>query len=241
MLPELSEIEKNWKVVSYQVAETAIKCGRNPDDIKILAVSKTQSEEIIKLAVKAGIPLLGENYSQELVRKYRALEESGIAQPKWHLIGHLQTNKVKNVVPLADAIHSVDSAYLAEEVSKHAIKHGKRIDVMLQVNTSGEESKYGCEPEELVELAENALQLNGINVIGLMTIGSFTGEEAIIRSEFKLLRSLLYQMKAHFPDSAIMELSMGMSGDYEIAIEEGATYLRIGTAIFGERVYDTNI
>jgi pyridoxal phosphate enzyme (YggS family) len=165
------------------------------------------------------------------------MESSGSNQPEWHYIGHLQRNKVKYIVPYAKLIHSVDSLKLAKEIAKHAKDNGIIQDILLQVNTSGEESKFGCDPGEIFQLCSDVKEIDDLNVLGLMTIGSFTGNETIIRSEFNLLRSIRDELSDKLTGVDLRYLSMGMTGDYPIAIEEGATHVRIGTAIFGERDY----
>ncbi len=228
-------IIKNWLEIKEKIHIKALSCGRRPEEIKVIAVSKTHDTEKIEVAFKAGVEFFGENYVQELVSKYEYFANRGL-KPKWHFIGHLQTNKVKYIVPFIDMIHTVDSIRLANEIEKRAENYNKIIDVLIQVNTSGEESKSGCEPYETEELVKYCLSLKHLKVKGLMTIGTFSEDEIIIRSEFQLLRNLLYETNKNLSLN-LTELSMGMTHDYEIAIEEGATYLRIGTAIFGQRIY----
>ncbi|MGQ9819437.1 MAG: YggS family pyridoxal phosphate-dependent enzyme [Candidatus Kapaibacteriales bacterium] len=206
-------------------------------DITIVAVSKTHPIEAIINGIKAGIEHFGENYAQEMRQKFIELEKLSIPCPKWHFIGHLQTNKVKYIAPFVYMIHSVDSEELAREIQKQAEKNSREIDVLLQVNVSGERSKFGCNPNETISLIEKIKNYENIRVRGLMTIGSFSTEENIIRSEFRLLRQIFEQSKELYPELPLTHLSMGMSHDYLIAIEEGATIVRIGTAIFGERHY----
>jgi len=229
-------IKSNWLNVLNNVRITAKTHQRDPDSIKIVAVSKSHPPEIIELAIKAGVNVFGENYAQELKDKHQYLIESGIKIPEWHFIGHLQSNKVKYIAPFVSMIHSVDSLSLAEEISKQAEKNNRIIDILLQVNTSGEYSKFGCQPEKLIELFDSVARIKNLNVLGLMTIGTFSDNENIIRSEFKLLRELRDTINKT-KGVNLSHLSMGMSHDYEIAIEEGATIVRIGTAIFGERTY----
>lgn len=212
--------------------EAAITSGRSPESVRVLAVSKTQPLEIIHAALEGGITMLGENYAQEL--KDKAAEcPPNVAE--WHFIGHLQTNKVKMIAPYVSCIHSVDSARLAQEISKAASALGRTIDVLLQVNTSGEESKSGCEPHEIHALAEAALKEPNIHVRGLMTIAAFSDDAEFVRPMFRSLRSLRDELRIRFPEASFDELSMGMSGDYAAAIQEGSTIIRVGTAIFGER------
>ncbi|ROL59449.1 YggS family pyridoxal phosphate-dependent enzyme [Bacteroidetes/Chlorobi group bacterium MS-B_bin-24] len=229
-------VEKNYKQIleNIDLVKKRFGIARN---IKVVAVSKTHPVEAIKYAIEAGIRDFGENYAQELKTKYELLKQISDVQPNWHFIGHLQTNKVKYIIPFVKLIHSVDSFHLANEINRQAEKHNRVVDVLVQVNTSGEESKFGCEPEEALPLIDQIGQLPNLRVIGLMTIGSFSTDENTIRKEFRLLRSIFEEAKQKFPELPLTELSMGMTNDYMIAVEEGATILRIGTAIFGERHY----
>jgi len=229
-------IEKNYKQILENIDLVKKRFGI-ARDIKVVAVSKTHPVEAIKYAIEAGIRDFGENYAQELKTKYELLKQISDVQPNWHFIGHLQTNKVKYIIPFVKLIHSVDSFHLANEINRQAEKHNRVVDVLVQVNTSGEESKFGCEPEEALPLIDQIGQLPNLRVIGLMTIGSFSTDENTIRKEFRLLRSIFEEAKQKFPELPLTELSMGMTNDYMIAVEEGATILRIGTAIFGERHY----
>ena len=229
-------IEKNYKQILENIDLVKKRFGI-ARDIKVVAVSKTHPVEAIKYAIEAGIRDFGENYAQELKTKYELLKQISDVQPNWHFIGHLQTNKVKYIIPFVKLIHSLDSVHLANEINRQAEKHNRVVDVFVQVNTSGEESKFGCEPKEALPLIEQIGQLPNLRVIGLMTIGSFSTDENTIRKEFRLLRSIFEESKQKFPELPLTELSMGMTNDYMIAVEEGATILRIGTAIFGERHY----
>jgi pyridoxal phosphate enzyme (YggS family) len=231
------EIKRNFDNVKQRVAKAALSCGRNPDEIKIVAVSKSHSVDTVANGITAGIKIFGENYVQEMKEKIKQLETRNIAQPEWHYIGHLQTNKVKYIAPYVSLIHSVDSVHLAEEISKQAKKINKTIDILIQVNTSGEESKSGCQPQETCDIFRIVKDIENINVVGLMTIGSFSDDEFIYRNEFRLLKSMKEQMNEKYPEVNVRHLSMGMTHDFEAAIEEGATIVRIGTAIFGERNY----
>jgi len=229
-------ISKNYKKIleNIELAKKRFGIARN---VKVVAVSKTHPIEAIKFGIDAGITDFGENYAQELKSKYEQIKQISDVQPNWHFIGHLQTNKVKYIIPFVKLIHSVDSFHLAEEINRQASKHNRIVDVLVQVNTSGEESKFGCEPEETLPLIEQISNLPNLRILGLMTIGSFSNDENTIRREFRLLRSIFEEAKQKFPELPLAELSMGMTNDYMIAVEEGATILRIGTAIFGERHY----
>ncbi len=229
-------IKQNFLNIKSIIEQTSKKFSKNPEDIKIIAVSKTHRIDAISAAYSAGARIFGENYVQELVEKQSQLSEKGIL-PEWHFIGHLQTNKVKYIAPFISLIHSVDSEKLASEIARQAEKHNRTIDILLQINTSGEISKFGCEPDEAVSLAEKVLGLPNIKLKGLMTIGTFSNNGTVIRKEFRLLKSILEEINNKLGLN-LAELSMGMSHDYEIAIEEGSTMVRIGTAIFGERYYN---
>ena len=235
-LLEVHEIEQNWDLIQDRIEISAKKAGRNISDIKIIAVTKSHPPELIEKALKAGIRIFGENYAQEIRNKNEALSQY---QKKliWHFIGHLQTNKIKYITPFVDTIHSVDSSELAQEISHYAEKHERDINILLQINTSGEVQKSGCSPSEVFNLIEQITNLPNLKIKGLMTIGSFSNNEKIVRTEFNLLRSTFEDVNNKFPELRLKELSMGMSGDYHWAVEDGATMLRIGTALFGHRLY----
>ena len=225
-------ISENLKKVEEAIAETCAKCGRNRSEIKLIAVSKTQSVEIINTALKAGIKELGENKAQEL----RDKSELITGNFKWHFIGHLQTNKVKYVIKAADFIHALDSIKLAEEINRKAEQIGKRQNVLLEIKTSDEESKFGLEDEEeIFGILDYCKSSFNLSVVGLMTMATFTDDQKIVRNCFIKLRELKDRINMNGYD--LRELSMGMTNDYGLAIEEGATMLRIGTAIFGEKNY----
>jgi hypothetical protein len=231
---DVEDIQKNWLMINQRLSIAASKSNRCQDEISIVAVSKTHSIEKIISALKAGIMLFGENYAQEMNEKHLALLNYPELHPEWHFIGHLQTNKVKYIVSFVSMIHSVDSVKLAKEISEQAEKRNRTVDILLQVNTSGEKSKYGCKPDEIYKLYEEIYMLKGINILGLMTIGTFAIDAKISRREFSLLRNVRDNLNEKYKIS-LKHLSMGMTHDYEIAVEEGATLVRIGTAIFGER------
>ena len=233
----VSELKDRWDNIQKNIIQSAQKFGRNPDEIIALAVSKTHSADMIINAISAGITTFAENYVQEFLYKYESVREGSPIQPVWHYIGHLQTNKVKYIAPFVTMIHSVDSLHLAEEIEKQAIKNNRIIDILLQVNTSGEASKFGCDPEELIPMALEIYKLPNLKINGLMTIGTFSDDEVLIRREFRLLRSLKEKLAIVHPELDLKHLSMGMTHDYPLAIEEGATVVRIGTAIFGSRNY----
>jgi hypothetical protein len=230
-----NEIKQKYDKIINGIQNVCKNINRNPKDITIVAVTKTHPPELLLSAIKAGITTFGENYAQEMKRKYEFLSNNATIPIHWHFIGHLQTNKVKFIAPFVDIIHSVDSFFLAEEISRLGEKNNRIIDVLLQVNTSAEVSKFGTPPELIFHLTENCLKLNNIRIVGLMTIGSFSLDEKVYRNEFKLLANLQLQLIEKFPQLNWEHLSMGMSHDYLAAIEEGATIVRIGTALFGER------
>ncbi|MDR0927564.1 MAG: YggS family pyridoxal phosphate-dependent enzyme [Ignavibacteria bacterium] len=234
--------KENYENIQNKIIRAANAVGRNPDDIKILAVSKTHNYEVIANAISAGIPVFAENYAQEFRDKNKELTEYyvnnnlNIPLFEWHFIGHLQENKVKYIIPYVTTIHTIDSIGLATEINKQSEKYNKKVNVLLQINTSGEESKSGVEPETANTLTKQMLALPNLNLIGLMTIGTFSEDAKIIRKEFTLLRNTLKDVN-DVCGIDLKELSMGMSHDFEIAISEQATMVRIGTAIFGERYY----
>jgi len=206
---------------------------------KLIAVSKTQPVDKIREAFDAGQRIFGENKAQEMMTKYQALPRD----IEWHMIGHLQTNKVKYIAPFVTLIHSVDSLKLLREIDKEGRKAGRIIPCLLQVYIAQEETKFGFDPEEVISLpSDPALShLKNIKIVGLMGMATLTENEIIIRTEFKSLKKLFDDLqKQQLPDNMEMkELSMGMSADYKIAVKEGSTLVRIGTAIFGNRNYST--
>lgn len=207
-----------------------------------MAVSKTHSFEAIAEAVRGGIKHIGENKVQEAERKFQILEE---AHPDCsfarHMVGHVQTNKVRKALKLFDIIQSVDSIKIGQAISKEAEKQKRKVDILVQVNTSGEATKYGVEPQESVNLVKSISELPNLNIKGLMTIGAFLPEPEDVRSCFIILRRLAEEISAlNLPGVEMKYLSMGMTNDFETAIEEGASLVRIGTAIFGQRVVFDN-
>ncbi len=228
----MSEIAENWKRIQERIAEAAINSSRNLNEIKIVAVSKTFPAETIEEAVEAGIAILGENRIQEAWQKYQRL--GNIAS--WHLIGHLQTNKVKRAIQIFDVIHSVDSLHLAEEINRRCEQRNRDMEILLEVKTSDEPTKFGINPSQALELVQKVIALQHLRLTGLMTIGKFTSNEKEGRECFKMLRQVKDQINSNINlPKPIHHLSMGMSHDFEWAIDEGATMVRIGTAIFGQR------
>ncbi len=228
-------IKENIEKVSKKVKEAAQRAGRDPRDVVLIAVSKTKPVEMLQEAYDAGARDFGENKVQEIVDKYPQLPND----IRWHLIGHLQTNKVKYIVDKVAMIHSVDSLKLAQEISRQAVKHDVTVDILIEVNVAGEESKFGVSPEDTCHLCEEISVLPGMRVRGLMTVAPFVDDPEENRPVFSALRQLLVDIDGKNIDNVCMDcLSMGMSGDYEVAVEEGATFVRVGTSIFGERNYD---
>ena len=210
-----------------------------PHDCRLVAVSKTKPVEMLMEAYEAGARDLGENKVQEMVDKHEQMPKD----IRWHMIGHLQRNKVKYIVPFVSLIHSVDSPRLLKEVEKQARKEDKVVDCLLQIHIAEEESKFGLSEEELNDILKEEMLANAqhVRIVGLMGMATFTDDHKQVRKEFKVLKALFEKVKADdsLPDSVQMqELSMGMSGDYEVALEEGSTMVRIGTTIFGSRHYD---
>ncbi|MEA5084227.1 MAG: YggS family pyridoxal phosphate-dependent enzyme [Lachnospiraceae bacterium] len=230
----MSVIKENIELINKKIETAAVKSGRTRDDITFIVVSKTIDVPRIKEAVETGENNLGENKVQEIMDKYEPMGE-GI---KWHLIGHLQTNKVKYIIDKVDLIHSVDSVKLAEEISKRAEQHGLTAKILLEINIANEESKFGISPSDAEEFALEISKLSNIVIKGLMTVAPFVENAEENRVYFKQMKQLLVDINSKKIDNVYMDvLSMGMTGDYEVAIEEGATMVRVGTGVFGARIY----
>ena len=226
---------ENYRVVEEKVENACKRAGRNREEVTLIAVSKTKPVSMIEELLPLGVRDFGENKVQELTTK----EEELPKDIHWHMIGHLQRNKVKYVVDKACMIHSVDSLRLAQEISKEAVKHDLVMPVLVEVNVAGEESKFGVSVEEAPSLVEEISKLPGIHVNGLMTIAPYVEDPEENRSVFRNLRKLSVDIgEKNFDNVTMNVLSMGMTGDYEVAIEEGATHVRVGTGIFGERNYN---
>lgn len=223
------EIRSNYEKVLNTISKHAEKVGRSLEDIKIVAVTKTHPVYVIQESYNAGLRIFGENYAQELRDKAKELGNLNI---EWHYIGRIQTNKLKYIVPVAKLIHSVYREEEIMEIDKIAKKIGKVQEILIEVNVSGEVTKGGIQPEDVEKLLEFSKEFANIKVVGLMTMAPFIEPEET-RKYFKLLRELRDKLSTKFSD--INELSMGMSNDYWVAVEEGSTIVRIGTAIFGER------
>ena len=227
-------VVENYNMIKKQVEECARACGRNPDDITLIAVSKTKPLSDIEELIPIGVKDFGENKVQELCNKYE-----NVSKPvNFHLIGHLQTNKVKYVVDKACMIHSVDSIKLAKEIQKEAAKKNIISQILIEVNVAEEDSKFGLHVEEVIPFVEQVAVYPNVHINGLMTIAPFVENAEENRHYFRILKQLSLDITSKNIDNISMNvLSMGMTNDYKVAIEEGATMLRVGTAIFGERNY----
>lgn len=225
----MSHLKDRLALVRGRIADAAARAGRSPEDITLVAVSKTFPLDVVKAACDLGITDLGENRAQELKQKVAAVGRG----PKWHFVGHLQTNKVKQVAGVASLIHSVDRFGLAEALDRRAGALEIRQRVLLEVNVSGEASKHGVEPRSMMSLAEEVAALGSLEIKGLMTMAPLSSEPESSRPFFAELRELRDHLATLLPEAT--DLSMGMTRDFEIAIEEGATLVRVGEAIFGPR------
>ncbi|MBE5885513.1 MAG: YggS family pyridoxal phosphate-dependent enzyme [Lachnospiraceae bacterium] len=224
----------NYVQVLHNIKNACDKAGRNKEDVTLIAVSKTKPVEMLQEVYDAGCRDFGENKVQEIMDKYDKLP----SDIRWHMIGHLQTNKVKYIVDKVYMIHSVDSMKLAKEISKEALKKNVTVKILLEVNVAKEESKFGMMSEEVKNFYKEVIDLPGLEVCGLMTIAPYVENAEENRQYFVNLKQLVVDIADEKTDNkSIGELSMGMTGDYEVAVEEGATYVRVGTGIFGERNY----
>ncbi len=234
--PPPIDILQNLQHTLERIENACKSANRNPSDVRLLLATKTVSAERIKIALGAGQILIAENKVQEIKEKYDELKDT---PHESHFIGHLQTNKIKEILRYdIHCIETVDRLQLAEKLQHRLSFENKQINVFIQVNTSGEESKFGADPEDAVDLVKAVAQFDRIHIKGLMTIGLFSAETEKVQNCYRLLRQLRDEIKAlNIPGVAMKELSMGMSGDLETAIEEGATIVRVGTAVFGKRIY----
>ncbi len=234
----MSVIAENYSEVLKKIEKVAASSGRNPEDITLIAVSKLKPVCDLEDAYKAGARDFGENHVQELMDKIPVLPKD----IRWHMIGHLQRNKVKYIVGKVFLIHSVDSLRLAEEINKESLKAGVISDILLEVNIAGEESKWGQDPSEIIEFVKSVAVLPAVRIKGLMTVAPVTETPDENRKYFRALRELSVDIKGQNIHNVSMDiLSMGMTGDYEAAVAEGATYVRVGTGIFGARDYNQTI
>lgn len=230
----VEDFRQNIADVQARIAAACRRAGRDPASVRLLPVSKTKPESSLRLAYAAGCRLLGENKVQEAYGKWEAMQD--LTDLRWSVIGHLQTNKARLVARFASEFQALDSLRLAEALDKRLQAEGRSLDVFVQVNTSGEESKYGLAPEDVEGFVKQLPAFSALRVRGLMTLALFSAEAERVRQCFILLRNLRDRLRQDAPAGIdLAELSMGMSGDFEIAIEEGATVVRVGQAIFGAR------
>lgn len=230
----MSAISENLEQIRNKIDIAAKKSNRSLNDITLIAVTKTYSPDAINEAIDNGITDIGENKVQEIVEKYDLVKPV-----RWHLIGHLQTNKVKYIIDKVHMIHSVDSIRLMDEIERQAVKHNVKMNILIQVNISGEESKFGIRPDELEDMLIYASKLNNVKVCGLMTILPKIDTDISLRLQFVNIKDIFIDISNKKYDNVDMQyMSMGMSGDFEMAIEEGSNMVRIGRAIFGERIYN---
>ena len=217
--------------IEERIARAAERAGR-AEGARIVAITKTHPPSVVEATLAAGLLHIGENRVQELEAKVEAI---GRDRAEWHLVGHLQRNKVRRAIPLFDLIHSIDSLRLARELSKEAVRAEVEVRGLVQVNTSGEESKYGFDLESAVDAVGQIVELPGLRIEGLMTMAPFTADESVLRRTFGGTRELFERCDREIPGFEARHLSMGMSNDFEIAVEEGSTLVRLGTILFGER------
>ena len=230
------DILHNLNVINDRIKNACEKSGRRTDEVRLLLATKTVSSDRIKIALEYGQTLIAENKVQELKEKYEDLKD---VLHENHFIGHLQTNKIKDILKYGvSCIQSLDRLELAEKLHQRLLAENKAIAVLIQVNTSNEESKFGIDPNEAIELIKKVSHYSTLKIKGLMTIGLFSAETEKVRACFKILKKLQQDIiQENIPNVEMTELSMGMSGDLETAIEEGATIVRVGTAVFGARIY----
>ena len=227
-------LKENLQEVEERIQASCLRAGRDRSEVTLVAVSKTKPAEMLKEAYDLGVRVFGENKVQEIREKYEALPKD----IEWHMIGHLQTNKVKYIVDKVKLIHSVDSLRLADVIEKEAEKHGRKVDILLEVNVAEEESKFGLKMHEVIPFTEKIAKYPHINLRGLMTIAPFVQNPEKNRTIFANLHKLYVDIQEKNIDNGTVSiLSMGMTNDYEVAIEEGATMVRVGTGIFGARDY----
>ncbi len=226
-------VSENIARIRQRIAAACTRAGRDPSEVTVIAVAKTFPAALVREAVRAGVPDIGENYVQELVRKRADLGNEPV---RWHFIGHLQSNKARQIAPWITMVHAVSSESAARELDRQAAKAGRVIDVLVEVNTTGEQSKYGLPADAVPVFVRRLAACEAVRVCGLMTIGPFLPDPEGSRPMFRDLRTLSLRAADAGGGRAVMRhLSMGMTGDFEVAIEEGATMVRLGTAIFGTR------
>jgi len=227
-------LEENLNDIEIRIKNACEKAGRNREEVQLIAVSKTVEADVMNASIDVGVTDLGESKVQEIRRKYDDVKEA-----RWHLIGHLQTNKVKYIIDKVDLIHSVDSLKLAKEISKKAITHNKNMSILLQVDMAKETSKFGMASDDVMSLIENILMLPNLIVEGLMFIAPYVANPEEVRIYFKNMKKLFDEIQGNVTHEQLQmkHLSMGMTNDFEVAIEEGATLLRVGTGVYGKRDY----
>ena len=229
-------ILENLKLILQRIENACLKSNRNSSEVRLLLATKTVSADRIKIALKAGQPLIAENKVQEVKEKFESLKS---IPHESHFIGNLQSNKIKDLLKCdISCIQSIDRLDLAQKLHQRLLYENKTIDVLIQVNTSNEESKFGIHPDQAIELIQQVSELETLKIKGLMTIGLFSADAEKVRKCFQLLKSIQQKtISLNIPNVEMKELSMGMSGDLETAIEEGSTIVRVGTAIFGRRIH----
>lgn len=230
----MTSVAENLSAIRRRIEAACLRAGRKPSEVHLVGVTKTVPVERIREGVKAGIDILGENYVQEARAKIDMLAD---LDASWHFIGHLQSNKVKMTLDWCECIHTLDRESLAHELNRQAQKRGKKISTLIQVNIGDEATKSGVAPESLFTFFKTVSSLEGLDIRGLMILPPYYDNPQLARPHFRRLRELLSQLKQEAPlPEGLTELSMGMSNDFEVAIEEGATLVRIGTALFGARM-----
>jgi pyridoxal phosphate enzyme (YggS family) len=229
-------IKENVAAIREAISASAKKSGRDPSEIKLIGVTKTVCTTRINELLAAGVTDIGENRVQDFLPKYEFFSEKEMRPAEWHFIGHLQRNKVKFIVDKVNLIHSVDSLPLAQEINRRCEQIGKTMNILAEINISGECSKFGIPPDEILKFAKNLANMRSVRLSGLMCVPPFVENPEKNRGFFSEMRKLIVDIqKISIYDTKIIELSMGMSGDFAVAIEEGATMVRIGTSLFGER------
>ena len=226
-------MQKSIEAIKQRIGQACLRAGRDPADVTLVAVAKTFAAGAVAEAVEAGVADVGENYVQELLQKRELLADKGV---RWHFIGHLQSNKVKYIIEWIHLIHAVDRKEVVQEIDRRAGRAGRIMNLLVEVNTTGEQSKFGVAPEKALPFIHTLAEYRNIDIAGLMTIGPFLPDPEGSRSMFRRLSELREEVRQlGQPNVSMRYLSMGMTGDFEVAIEEGATHVRIGTAIFGRR------
>lgn len=229
----MNSVAENLSLVTERIVAACSRVDRDPSEVKLVGITKMVSADRIREAIEAGLKIFGENYVKEALKKQEILSDENIS---WHFVGHLQTNKAKFVVSSFEYIHTVDRESLAYELDRQAHRLGTRINALIQVNTGYEKTKSGVRPEVLKEFFKSVTNYDGLRICGLMCLPPYFEDPEKVRPHFRLLRQMLNELKeiAPIPEN-LSELSMGMSHDFDVAIEEGATLIRVGTALFGER------